>query len=91
MAPSSSSTLSNAPLGPISLPLFKLSHCTITNPGARMLWTHLTSGDDTFAVFDEVRSRDLDGTVSSKQVMKLIRGGELLVSTLDIAAKVTLT
>ena len=46
-----------------------------------MLWTHLPNRDDMFAVFDQVRSTDLGGAVISKQVLKLIRGGELLVST----------
>ena len=49
-----------------------------------MLWTHLPNRDDMFAVFDKIRSRDLDGTVTGKQVMKLLRGGELLVGDLRL-------
>ena len=74
-------TASIAPGYPVTLPLFKLSYCTISSPGQRMLWTHLPNRDDMFAVFDETRSRELDGTVTSKRVLKLVRGGELLVST----------
>ena len=81
MPPPSAPTGSNPHLGPVTLPLFKLSHCTISGPGARMLWTHLPNRDDMFAVFDQVRSTELGGAVISKQVLKLVRGGELLVST----------
>jgi len=91
MAPSSVSTLSNVSLGPVTLPLFKLSHCTVSGHGARMLWTHLPNRDDMFAVFDQVSSRDLGGAVLSKQILKLIRGGELLVTTRGLEAFVTLT
>jgi hypothetical protein len=45
-----------------------------------MLWTHLPNRDDMFAVFDQVRRKCLDGTVSDKKVLKLVRAGELLVS-----------
>ena len=56
-----------------------------------MLWTHLPNRDDIFAVFDEIRSRELDGTISGKQVMKLLRGGELLVGIRSPPANLTLT
>jgi len=34
-----------------------------------------------FAVFDQLRRKDLDGSVSDKKVLKLVRAGELLVSS----------
>ena len=86
MAPSSASAVSNMAIGPVTLPLFKLSHCTVSGHGSRLLWTHLPNRSDMFAVFDENRSKDLGGIVVSKQVLKLIRGGELLVSFNFLAA-----
>lgn len=67
--------------GPISLPLHKLSFCTTASLHAKMLWEHLSGGIEMFAVFDHVRKPGL-GTVSEKQVLKLVRHGDLLVCTL---------
>ncbi len=44
-----------------------------------MMWTHLPAQDDMFAVFDQVRKAGLGGAVAEKKVLKLIRGGDLLV------------
>ncbi|KAL8728103.1 MAG: hypothetical protein Q9166_005628 [cf. Caloplaca sp. 2 TL-2023] len=43
-----------------------------------MLWEHLTGGVDMFAVFDHVTKPGLGRAVSKKQVLKLVRHGELL-------------
>ena len=45
-----------------------------------MLWTHLPNRDDMFAVFDVLRRRTLEEVVIEKKVLKLVRGGELLVN-----------
>ncbi|KAL6714390.1 hypothetical protein ACLMJK_007813 [Lecanora helva] len=78
MTTSSAVVASNSLLGPVTLPLFKLSFCTISHPGARMIWKHLHNRNDLFAVFDETRSKDLSGVVVTKQALKLFQGGELL-------------
>lgn len=80
MAPLSVSTAAAVNHGPTSLHLFKLSHCTTTTPRSNMLWTHLPNRDDMFAVFDQLRRKNPDGSIVEKKVMKLVRAGELLVS-----------
>lgn len=65
--------------GPMTLTLFKLSFCTTAALRSSLLWTHLPNRDDLFAVFDSTYSRDLEGSITEKKVLKLIRGGGLLV------------
>ena len=65
--------------GPLSLPLVKLSFCTTSTLRANLLWSHLPYRDDLFAVFDVISYKDLGGCVSEKRVLKLFRGGEILV------------
>ena len=79
MAPSSVSTLSTVAQGPVALPLFKFSHCTSPNPGAKMVWTHLPQRSDMYAVFDIIRKVTVGKDVSETKILKLIRGGELIV------------
>ena len=45
-----------------------------------MIWTHLPQRSDMFAVFDVIRKVGFDMVVSEIKVLKLVRGGELLVS-----------
>ena len=45
-----------------------------------MIWTHLPQRSDMFAVFDMVRKARIGKVVSETKILKLIRGGELLVS-----------
>ncbi|KAL8789718.1 MAG: hypothetical protein Q9213_000968 [Squamulea squamosa] len=66
------------PSGPVSLPLHKLSFCTTATLHSKMLWEHLAGGVDLFAVFDHVRKPGLGRAVSEKQVLKLVRHGDLL-------------
>ena len=80
MAPSSVSTASTVTRGPVTLPLFKFSHCTSPNPQAKMIWTHLPQRSDMFAVFDVIRKIGTGMVVSETKTLKLVRGGELLVS-----------
>ena len=79
MAPSSLGSQSTLVPGPVSLTLFKLSFCTTANLRSNLLWTHLPNRDDLFAVFDSVFHKDLEGSVAEKKVLRLIRGGDLLV------------
>ena len=65
--------------GPISLPLFKLSFCTTATHGSKLIWTHLTGKNEMFAVFDQVRKIGLGGAITEKRLLKLTRGGDLLV------------
>ncbi|KAL9132412.1 MAG: hypothetical protein Q9175_006412 [Cornicularia normoerica] len=78
MAPSSVPTASTVTQRPITLPLFKFSHCTSPNPQAKMIWTHLPQRSDMFAVFDLIRKVGIGMIVSEIRVLKLVRGGELL-------------
>ncbi|KAL8825961.1 MAG: hypothetical protein Q9191_004090 [Dirinaria sp. TL-2023a] len=64
--------------GPTSLTLFKLSFCTTPTLRSRLLWTHLPNRDNLFAVFDSLFQKDLEGSVTEKKMLKLIRGSELL-------------
>lgn len=82
MAPSSVSSAPTVDYSPTSLPLFKLSHCTTTTPRSNMLWTHLPNRDDMFAVFDQLRRMNFDGSIVEMKVLKLVRAGELLVGTI---------
>ena len=45
-----------------------------------MIWTHLPQRSDMFAVFDTVRKVRISKDVSETKLLKLVRGGELLVS-----------
>lgn len=76
--------------GTVSLSLFKLSFCTTANLRSNLLWTHLPNRDDLFAVFDSVFRKDLQGSVTEKKVLKLIRGGDLLVCSLCLDLKALL-
>ena len=60
--------------------LFKLSFCTTPTLRSHLLWTHLPNRDNLFAVFDSLFQKDLEGSVTEKKMLKLIRGSELLVS-----------
>ncbi len=64
---------------PVSLPLHKLSFCTTATLHAKMVWEHLSGGADMYAVFDHVKRPDLGRPVSEKQILKLVRHGDLLV------------
>ena len=81
MAPSSTSTTSTLTQGPVTLPLFKFSYCTSPNHQAKVIWTHLPQRSDMFAVFDVIRKVGTSMFASEMKVLKLVRGGELLVST----------
>ena len=45
-----------------------------------MLWTHLPNRDNMYAVFDNTRKLCSNGVVAVKRVLKLVRGGDMLVS-----------
>lgn len=47
-----------------------------------MTWTHIPAQDDMFAVVDQVRRMGLGGAITTRKVLKLIRGGNLLVCQL---------
>ena len=81
MAPSSASTTSTLMQGPVTLPLFKFSYCTSPNHQAKVIWNHLPQRSDMFAVFDVIRKVGISMVASEVKVLKLVRGGELLVST----------
>ena len=65
--------------GPVSLTLFKLSFCTTPILRANLVWTHLPQRDNLFAVFDYVTRKDVEGFTTEKKILKLMRGGDLLV------------
>ena len=64
---------------PLSLPLFKLSFCTTPTVRANLVWTHLPQRDNLFAVFDCVSQKDAEGFMTQQKILKLVRGGDLLV------------
>ena len=68
--------------GPVSLPLFKLSFCTTVGLRSNLVWTHLPQRDNLFAVFDYVTRSSVEGFISQKRTLKLVRGGEVLVCLL---------
>lgn len=45
-----------------------------------MIWTHLPQQSDMFAVFDVIRKIGIGMVVLEIKVLKIVRGGELLVS-----------
>lgn len=74
------SSSQGAPIeGPVSLPLFKLSFCTTATHGSKLIWTHLSGNNEMFAVFDQIRKLGFGGSVIEKRLLKLTRGGDLLV------------
>ncbi|KAL9576747.1 MAG: hypothetical protein Q9212_006849 [Teloschistes hypoglaucus] len=81
MASSSHAALFNHP---VSLALLKLSFCTTVTLHAKLPWKHFSDGVDMFAVFDFVRKPDLGRSVSEKQVLKLVRQGDLLVRRIQM-------
>lgn len=68
--------------GPLTLPLFKLSFCTATTHGSKLMWTHLTKEREIFAVFDQIKKFGLGGSITEKKLLKLTCGGDLLVCLL---------
>ncbi len=79
MATFSQSSQPSPTYGPTSLSLYKLSFCTTAMPGAKMVWTHLSSRANMFAVFDRVRSIGLGGSISESRILKLTCEADLLV------------
>lgn len=47
-----------------------------------MTWTHIPAQDDMFAVVDQVRRLGLGGAITTKKMLKLLRGGHILVRRL---------
>lgn len=47
-----------------------------------MTWTHIPAQDDMFAVLDQVRKLGLGGAITTRKILKLIRGGMILVCQL---------
>lgn len=47
-----------------------------------MTWTHIPAQDDMFAVVDQVRRLGLGGAITTRKILKLVRGGSLLVCQL---------
>ena len=45
-----------------------------------MTWTHVPNRDGMFAVFDTIRRRDIDGSVTELRMLKIINRSEQLVS-----------
>lgn len=64
---------------PVSLPLQKLSFCTNATLHTKPRWEQFAGEVDLYAVFDSVKNRGLGGGVSEKQLLKLVRKGDLLV------------
>ena len=56
-----------------------------------MQWTHVPDRDNIFAVFDLVRDKTLDGAVLEKKLLKVVRGGEVLVSNVNLHFHSSLT
>lgn len=44
-----------------------------------MTWTHIPAQDDMFAVVEQVRRLGLGGAITTRKILKLILGGNLLV------------
>lgn len=51
-----------------------------------MTWTHIPDQDDMFAVVDQVRRLGLGGAITTRKILKLVRGGNLLVCQLVYSA-----
>ena len=91
MAPRSASATATVTQGPVTLSLFKFSYCTTASPRSPMQWTHVPDRDNIFAVFDLVRNKTLDGAVLEKKLLKVVRGGVLLVSNVNLHFHSSLT
>ncbi|MCJ1463892.1 hypothetical protein MMC07_002501 [Pseudocyphellaria aurata] len=82
MSSSSQSSGPSGPSGPLSLPLCKFSYCTTPTLASKMTWTHIPAQDDMFAVVDQVRRLGLGGAITTRKMLKLLRGGQILVRQL---------
>jgi hypothetical protein len=67
-------------IGLVTLSLCKFSYATSSPHQSTLLWTHLPERDHLFVVFDDENGQHLEGAVISRRVMKIIRGGSILVS-----------
>ena len=63
----------------LTMPLAKFSYATTLNLSSRLTWKHLPERDNIFAVFDVVKSKGLAGRIKRQDVLKVVKGGEVLV------------
>ncbi len=81
MTPALLAPATRVPSGPVSLSLVKISHCTTMPGGSNMPWKHQPSRDGMFAVFDTVRRRSHDGSVTEMRMLKIIDKNNYLVGS----------
>lgn len=70
---------SSLPTGPLTLALFKFSYATYRGLQAVVPWTHVPERSNLFVVFDDVRSRENNGLITTTKLLKIVCGGEVLV------------
>ena len=64
----------------LTFSLCKFSYATTVTLQGNLLWNHLPERDNIFVVFDAVATKDHLGLLSKVQFLKIVRGGEVLVS-----------
>lgn len=62
-----------------TMPLAKFSHATTLMLQSKPTWTHLPQRDNMFAVLDLVSSKGLGNGVNQRNILRVVRGGDLLV------------
>lgn len=78
-SPPGSRSSSNAP---ILLPLVKFSYAKgpmNVDSSAPVHWTHLTSKNNLFAIFQTTRSRNIDGSLEERTKLKVLQDPEVMV------------
>ena len=79
----SESSQDSSQIGPLCLPLLKLSYATVSDGNISPIpWTHLSSKTDLWAIFDTVRMEDSQGQVSTQRLFKVIKEPEVMVFSL---------
>ena len=62
-----------------TMPIAKFSYANTPRLQSRPTWTHLPDRDNMFAVFDLVSSKGSGDCVIRRNVLKVVRGGDLIV------------
>ena len=65
---------------PVCLALLKFSYATVPMDSvAPVPWTHISSKQNLFALFETIRTRSLDGTIEERKKFKVLRDPEVMV------------
>ena len=63
----------------LTMPLAKFSYATTSGLQSKPSWTHLPNRDNMYAVFDLVKSKGSGDSVNQRDLLKVVRGSDLLV------------